>query len=193
MQGFVLMGTTVDMPLLKDISMTGDFLNAIICLYGERYEEAIVFADKVLCRRLCHEAMFIKSRALMMLGFYDEADKVNSLYNNDEQNNGDGIVDKKWLLNIVETNRHIGDPVVEMSQRLLKICPRCYEAIVIVREELLRNGRSLETDDCIDYGELVEMFNNKEVTDADFMAALKAAEPEGRDVKMLMFQIRNLE
>ena len=189
----VLMGATTDMPLLKDTSMTGDFLNAIICLYGERYEEAVVFADKVLCRRLCHEAMFIKSRALMMLGRYEDADKVNSLYNNDEHSNGDGVVDKKWLLNIVETNQHIGDPVIEMSQKLLKICPRCHEAIVIVRDELFREGKTLETDDSIEYGEFVEIFNDKEVSNEDFLTALKAAEPEGRSMRMLIFMVRDLE
>lgn len=53
--------------------MTANFLNAVICLYGNRYEEAIGYTDMVLGRRICLEAMFIKGRALYELKRYDEA------------------------------------------------------------------------------------------------------------------------
>ena len=72
-----LMGATKDVPLLKDCSMTCNFLNAVFCLYGNRYEEAIGYADMVLSRRNCLEAMFIKGRALFELGRYDEAFDMN--------------------------------------------------------------------------------------------------------------------
>ena len=72
-----MMGYTKKVKLLKDCSMTGNFLNAVFCLYGNRYEEAIGYADMVLSRKNCLEAMFIKGRALYELGRYDEAFDMN--------------------------------------------------------------------------------------------------------------------
>lgn len=184
----VLMTKTTDMPLLKETNMIGDFLNAILCLYGQRFEEAIVFADKVLCRRTCHEAMFIKSRALTMLGNYEEADKVNVLYNNDEHHNHDGIVDKKWLLLIARTNIKIGDPVVEPVLSLLKICPKCHEALLLVREEYFRDGKTLDSDS--EESGLVKLFNDKEVCDNDMLAAIKKCTEENPiELRMLIWSI----
>ena len=45
----------------------------MICLYGNRYEEAIGYADMVLSRKVCLEAMFIKGRALYELKRNGEA------------------------------------------------------------------------------------------------------------------------
>ena len=186
----VLMTKTKDMPLLKDTIMIGDFLNAILCLYGQRFEEAIVFADKVLCRRTCHEAMFIKSRALMMLGKYDEADKVNVLYNNDEHHNCDGIVDKKWLLLIARTNIKIGDPVGEIVLQLLKICPKCQEALLLVREEFFRNDKALEQDADSEDAGLVGIFYDKSVSDSEALAAIKkSAADNPEELRRLIWNI----
>ena len=44
----ILKGMTEKMEILKDCSMTCYFLNAVICLYGNRYEEAVGYADMVL-------------------------------------------------------------------------------------------------------------------------------------------------
>ena len=40
-----MLGCTKKVKLLKDCSMTCNFLNAVFCLYGNRYEEAIGYAD----------------------------------------------------------------------------------------------------------------------------------------------------
>lgn len=45
--------------------MTANFLNAVICLYGNRYEEAIGYTDMVLGRRTCLEAMSLKGVLFM--------------------------------------------------------------------------------------------------------------------------------
>ena len=66
-----LMGFTEGIPLLKDCSMTCNFLNAVLCLYGNRYQEAVGYANLVLDRRVCMEAMFIKARALYALEQYE--------------------------------------------------------------------------------------------------------------------------
>ena len=56
-----------DVLLQKDCSMTCDFLNAVLCLYNGRYEEAIGYSDMVLDKKTaqkknpCLEALFIKA------------------------------------------------------------------------------------------------------------------------------------
>jgi len=67
-----LIGTTKDFPLIKDCNITCNFLNSVICLYGNKYEEAIVYADLVLSRRNCLEAMYIKARANYEIGNWKE-------------------------------------------------------------------------------------------------------------------------
>lgn len=68
-----LMGATEGKAMLKDCSMTCNFIIAVLCLYSGRYDEAIGYADLVLSRRACLEAMFVKGRALYRLERYEEA------------------------------------------------------------------------------------------------------------------------
>ena len=60
----LLLGLTKNYSILKNCSITCHFLNAVFCLYGYRYEEAIGYANMVLSRKNCLEAMFIKNRVL---------------------------------------------------------------------------------------------------------------------------------
>ena len=46
-----LIGKTSGFPLIKDSNMTCNFLNSVICLYGNKYNDAIGYADLVLSRR----------------------------------------------------------------------------------------------------------------------------------------------
>ncbi len=76
-----LIGHTSKVQLLKECSMTSNFLNSVISLYGKRYNEAVGYADLVLNRKLCLEAMFIKCRALYELHLYEDAMNVINLIN----------------------------------------------------------------------------------------------------------------
>ena len=105
-----LMGQTEGVELLKDSSMMCDFLNAVLCLYGNRYEEAIGYADLVLDRRVCLEAMFVKERALYALGRFDEAYDVDYqiiMAANDSDDKK--AIDKKQLLLEAKINEEIGN------------------------------------------------------------------------------------
>ena len=172
-----LMGLTEGVELLKDSSMTCDFLNAVLCLYGNRYEEAVGYADLVLGRRTCLEAMFVKERALYALGRYDEAYDVDyqiiMAANDSDDKKG---LDKKQLLLEAKINTQIGNSNMTICKKLIKICPECLKAYVMLRTEALKNGKALETTDDGENDEneqLVVLFNDTEVTDEEFEKMLQ--------------------
>lgn len=167
-----LMGETEGVELLKDSSMTCDFLNAVLCLYGKRYDEAIGYADLVLGRRVCLEAMFVKERALYALERYDEAYDVDyqiiMAANDSDDKKG---IDKKQLLLEAKINEKIGNSNMTICKRLIKICPECLKAYVMLRAEVLKSGKTLETTDDSENDEderLVTAFNDEEVSDEEF-------------------------
>ncbi len=105
----MLIGQTVDMPLLKECSMTCYFLNAVFCLYGNRFDEAVSYVNLVLCRRTCPEAMFIKARALYALGKYHEASNVVSLMTSvTSESDEDRIVDRKITIFKDKVDKQVG-------------------------------------------------------------------------------------
>ena len=172
-----LMGLTEGVELQKDSSMTCDFLNAVLCLYGNRYEEAVGYADLVLGRRTCLEAMFVKERALYALGRYDEAYDVDyqiiMAANDSDDKKG---LDKKQLLLEAKINTQIGNSNMTICKKLIKICPECLKAYVMLRTEALKNGKALETTDDGENDEneqLVVLFNDTEVTDEEFEKLLQ--------------------
>lgn len=191
-----LMGETEGVALLKDSNMTCDFLNAVLCLYGKQYEKAIGFADLVLSRRTCLEAMFIKERALYALERYDEAYDMNfqiSMADNDSDDKKGK--DKKQLLVEARINLHVGNPNAGICKQLIKICPECLSAYVILRAEALKNGKALETDEDSENDEnerLVMAFNDSTLTDEEFLKLLsdtprgsKAFSRLGRRARMM--------
>lgn len=179
-----LMGETEGVELLKDSSMTCNFLNAVLCLYGKRYEEAIGYVDLVLDRRACLEAMFVKERALYALERFDEAYDMDYqiIMASNDSDDKKGI-DKKQLLLEAKINTKIGNPNITICKKLIKICPECLTAYAMLRAEALKNGKVLET---VEDGEndeneqLVVAFNDKEMPDEEFEQLLAAAEKDGK-------------
>lgn len=58
-----------------------------------------------------------------------------------------------------------------ICKKLIKICPECLTAYVMLRAEALKNGKVLETTDDAESDEneqLVVAFNDKEVPDEEF-------------------------
>ena len=167
-----LMGVTEGVELLKDSSMTCDFLNAVLCLYGKRYEEAVGYADLVLGRRMCLEAMFVKERALYALERYDEAYDVDyQIIAASQKSDDKKDIDKKQLLLEAKINAKIGNSNMTICKKLIKICPECLAAYVMLRTEALKNGKALETTDDVENDEnerLVVAFNDAEMSDEEF-------------------------
>jgi hypothetical protein len=167
-----LMGQTKGVELLKDSSMTCNFLNAVLCLYGNRYEEAIGYAELVLDRKTCLEAMFVKERALYELGRFDEAYDLDyqiiMAANDSDDKRG---IDKKQLLLEAKINEKIGNANMAICKQLIKICPECLTAYVMLRAEAQKNGKQVSVDEENEEDEanfLLKAFNDAEMSDEEF-------------------------
>ena len=167
-----LMGQTKGVELLKDSSMTCNFLNAVLCLYGNRYEEAIGYAELVLDRKTCLEAMFVKERALYELGRFDEAYDLDyqiiMAANDSDDKRG---IDKKQLLLEAKINEKIGNANMAICKQLIKICPECLTAYVMLRAEAQKNGKQVSVDEENEEDEanfLLKAFNDAEMSGEAF-------------------------
>ena len=189
----ILKGMTEKMEILKDCSMTCYFLNAVICLYGNRYEEAVGYADMVLTRKQCLEAMFIKGRALYELGKYDEAyDVVCQIITISKEGEEKKAIDKKLLLFEARVYEKLGNPNLAISQRLLKLCPEYMESYIMLRKEARRLGLHLEFDEAEENMNLVIAFENEALSDDDFRRML-IENSDKKDIKRLGMLVRKLK
>ena len=188
-----LKGMTKDMKLLKDCSMTCYFLNAVICLYGNRYEEAIGYADMVLNRRTCLEAMFIKGRALYELKRNDEAyDVVYQIISISKDGEEKKAIDKKLLLFEARVNERIGNSILAICQQLIKLCPEYIVGYLMVRNEARRLEMHLTFSESDENIELAVAFENGNVSDEDFCKMLSNAK-DGKSLSILQRLINKLK
>lgn len=189
----ILKGMTEKMEILKDCSMTCYFLNAVICLYGNRYEEAVGYADMVLNRKQCLEAMFIKGRALYEFGRYDEAyDVVCQIITISKEGEEKKAIDKKLLLFEARVYEKLGNSNLAISQRLLKLCPEYMESYIMLRKEARRLGLHLEFDETEENMNLVIAFENEALSDDDFRKML-IENNDKKDIKRLSMLVRKLK
>ena len=167
-----LLGMTSEEPLLDLSTTTGHFLNAVFCLYGNRFKQAVDFADNVLSRRLCPEALFVKARALYTLGRYDEAYNVNFQIGFASSKTSEGkITDQKQYLFEAKLNEKLGNSNVDICKKLIKLCPECFNAYAIMRREAMKDGKVIE-----DAGRLYKAFNDTSISDEEFVQALVQAD-----------------
>ena len=189
-----LKSMTKDMKLLKDCSMTCNFLNAVICLYGKRYEEAIGYADMVLSRRTCLEAMFIKGRALYELKRYDKAyDVVYQIVTISKEGEEKKAIDKKLLLFEAKVYSKLGNPVLSICQSLLKLCPEYMDSYIMLRKEARRLGLHLEFEETDENTTLAIAFENETLSDNDFRKMLTGNNDKNsiRKLSMLVGKLKN--
>lgn len=142
-----LIGATKDVPLLKDCSMTCDFLNSVLCLYNGRYEEAVGYSDMVFDKKAaqkkspCLESLFVKAKALYCLGRYEEAavvvKQIHDVSNNPKEKMA---IDKKQYLFEAQLNQYLGKSNIETCKRLIKLCPEYQPAHLMLRQEMLANN-----------------------------------------------------
>lgn len=179
------------MDLIRDCNMTANFLNSVICLYGERYEEAIGYADLVLSRRKCLEAMFVKARAYYELGNIDEASatlfEIHTVSNNEMDRKA---IDNKLFLFEAKVNDKLGNPNVELCRKLIRICPNCFIAYTLLRNELHREGVSI-CHGTEDVPELAEPFDNTNISDREFLQKLSEYSSTSAEIKSLKKLILN--
>lgn len=180
-----LLGLTSEESLLNSVTTTSYFLNAVICLYGNRFKKAVYFADKVLSHRNCPEAMFVKARALYTLGKYEDAyDTFFELGFTSNQNTAE-IIDQKQYLFEAKLNEKLGNSNVEICKKLIKLCPECIDAYAIMRREAQKDGKQIDAD-----GQLYNAFNDSSITDEDFIKELTEADSD--ELSKLSRKVNNL-
>ncbi len=164
-----LMGCIDVVPdnLLTSAHWTSKFLASLLCLYAGKYEQALNLADEVLRSHLCQEILFVKSRALAMLGRYKEADAVNIQI-------GEAFdmatPDAKVLYMIAMLNElYVGDPGIHLMQKLVEAKPKYDRGILAMRMLMKRKNIML---DAPQESELVEAFNS-DMPENEFDAMLK--------------------
>ena len=188
-----MMGRTKKVKLLKDCSMTCNFLNAVFCLYGNRYEEAIGYANMVLSRKNCLEAMFIKGRALYELGKYDEAFDMNYLIiNTSKEAEEKKAIDKKLLLFEARINERIGNSNISICKQLVDICPECIDAYCLLRKDAIKNGKAIVVSEDEENASLMLSFNDSTVSDDDFRKILIKADLSGKECSKLRRRINKM-
>ena len=189
-----LKGLTKDAPLLKDCSMTCNFLNAVVCLYSDRLEEAVGYANMVLDRRACLEAMFIKGKALQGLNRFEEAMEVAQLIRMAGEESDERIViDKKQYLFEAELNAQLGNPNLEICKKLLKLCPEYIPGYVMLRKDAVNEGLIMEEVTGEDENALVTAFNDSAVTDDDFKIMLEGADTASKAFKLFALRTRRIK
>lgn len=188
-----LKGLTKDVPLLKDCSMTCNFLNAVVCLYGERLEEAIGYADMVLDRRACLEAMYIKGKALQGLNRYEEAMEVAQLIRKTSEESEDKIfIDKKEYLFEAELNIQLAHPNIETCKHLVKLVPSYLPAYLLMRKEALANNLIIEMDEDDEENLLVSAFNDATISNDDFETMLNETERASLTFRVFSRKVRKI-
>lgn len=150
------------------------FLISLLSLYSGNYGDALEYADQVLKRHQCKEALYLKARALTKMERYAEADLVHGLLTDDFDVS---TPDAKTLYAVAMVNEmHIGDPGLEIMQMLVAARKKYDRAIVALRMLMKRHDFKLrESSDSGD--ELTAGFNS-DISDEEFAALLKTCRKE---------------
>lgn len=164
-----LMGTVKDVPgnLMRMNHWASRFLVALLSLYAGQYEQSLRYINTVLDCHNCQEALYVKSRALTMLGRYNEADVVNvrmgDVFNM-------ATPDAKVLYMIAMLNElHVGDPGLTLMGKLVEARPKYDQGIHALRLLMKRKGMQLIA---LQESELVDAFNS-DMSREEFDALLK--------------------
>ena len=136
-----LMGVTKDVATILVDGICTNYLNSVICLYAGQYEQAIKYADKVIAKRECNDALYIKSRALTLLERGVEADEVNGELLSILDGNFDA---KVYYQTAIVNELYTQDSGINIMQTLIKERPHYQKAIITLRDLLKRKGYLLQ-------------------------------------------------
>ena len=186
-----LLGKANDVSLIKTCSITCDFLNSVICLYGNREDEAIGYANMVLARKMCMEAMYVKGRALFELKKYEEAyDMCYQIITEAKKAEEKKAIDMKQLLFEAKVNEKIGNPNRDICKELIKICPECEQAYLILRKEILNKDAHTEVYDNKNTNNIyINTFHNTSIDNADFLKLVKKRNEHRQDYREFLRNI----
>lgn len=174
--------------------MTCNFLNAVLCLYGSRYQEAIGYANLVLDRKACMEAIFIKARALYVLEQYEEAFEMVTRIQEAAKNPDDPkATDMKQYLFEMKLNLRMNLPVLKEGKRLIKLYPQYIPTYVMMRMDAIKSGLKIAVDEEDAENPLVTAFNDESISDSDFEKTLVEADKTGAVFKLFSRKVRRIE
>ena len=182
-----LYGCIEEVPteLLEREDWESKLLVATCYLYANEYEKAYEIADCVLAEQSCSEALYIKSRCLVKLGRYQEADKVNEQLADFFDVS---IPDPKVLLMIAMVNElYVNLPGLEMIQMLVDAKPQYDKGILALRLLMQKHGIILDSPE---ESELIDAFNS-EMSEEEFALFLK--ECRSKAPKALSYLIRRIK
>ena len=189
-----LTGLTEGVPLLKDCSMTCNFLNAVLCLYGNRYQEAVGYANLVLDRKACMEAMFIKARALYVLEQYEEALEVVARIKETAKNPDDPrSTDMKQYLFEMRLNQKMDLSVLDEGKHLIKLYPQYVPTYVMMRTYAIKSGLTIPVDEEGEENPFVTAFNDESNSDSDFEKLLTDADKTSVNFRLFSRKARKIE
>ena len=164
-----LMGETENAPLLKATDARAYLINAILCLYGNKYEEAIHYADLSIAENPIKEAYYVKSRAYVQLYEYSKADAVCEVL-------GEMVESKSDLLYYYYFGKlnevYLLQDGLEFLKEVVKGRKTYTEAVVLFRKCALKKQKYIPIEEG-DENEFVEFFNDPEVSDAEFENVIK--------------------
>lgn len=157
----VLKNSCSNMPVNKEENQVAWFNNAVICLYGDRPELAIQYANKLLSVRTVYEAMYIKTRALTVIGNYSEADELNVAMGDvlKPENGGNGF-DLKFIYSVATVNEMVGDPCLGAYQRVILERPNYFPGHKAFYVAMKRQGKKLMLAEGHELPELAKLFND---------------------------------
>lgn len=163
------------------------FLVAILSLYSGNYELALEYADKVLKKHQCPEALYVKSRALVKLERYNDADAVNCII---AESFNASTPDAKVIFMIAMVNElHLNDLGIDLMKLLVEIRPKYDNGIMALRMLMQRKGLKL-TASSNSPCELVNNFNSEMSTD-EFLEKLRICRKEApKSVTLLIRRIK---
>ena len=189
-----LIGQTEGFPLLKDCSMTCNFLNAVLCMYGNRYQEAVGYANLVLDRKACMEAMFIKARALYVLEQYEEALEVVARIQETAKNPDDPkSTDMKQYLFEMRLNQKMDLSVLDEGKHLIKLYPQYVPTYVMMRTYAIKSGLTIPVDEEGEENPFVTAFNDESISDSDFEKLLTDADKTSVNFRLFSRKARKIE
>ena len=169
----LLAGTCDDMPLDEEQTAVALFNNAVLCLYGSKPELAIWYADKLLRTRTLYEVLYIKTRALTMIGNYSAADELNVAMNEFvKPQDGAGDYEPKFLYSYAVVNEVIGDPCLGAYQNIVLQRPEYLAAHQFLFNAMKKQNKKLVLAEGHELPELAKLFNEASSED-EFMEKLK--------------------
>lgn len=182
-----LLHTTKNTKIVGGNTTTPLFINAVNCLYGDRYEDAVLYATRILGQRPCKEAFYIKARALDLMGRHQDADDAYNDMSDILKNDFDA---KTYFQVGVHNESFTNDPGINLMQYVVVLKPYYDHALIVMREAMKKKDMLLKMnpDDC---NALAVAFNSK-ITSQQFADALQMVDKEERSSFYEIISMQNL-